>query len=156
MSTTNDWVNFWKISAESANESLRMGEILPETNEIKTGTIFSQTFQKYINFLKIMDNEMQKNTLNKKSVFYRNIHIDIYSDLEIGETLYHPCFLSCFKDKNDNTFGNIKLTIIIHENSPFLEYDNVIILPTGHYKLLEKGNNSYTIELIESFRLFQS
>lgn len=156
MSSDNNWKQFWKISAECANESIRAGEILTETNEIRSSVIFKTVLSKYLKNFQLMDREMQINKLSSKKILYRNIHIDIYSDLKIDETLYHSCFVSCFNDTNNDFFGGINLKIIVHSDSPYLEYENTIILPSGYYKLVEKNNQNYTIELVESFCLFQT
>lgn len=154
MSNETNWIDFWKNSAECSNEAIRIGEIITENEEIKCDKIFKNVLMRYMQFLKIMDIEMQKQTLQIKTVLFRNIHIDIYSDLKIGDVLYHPTFISCFKDNFNNYFGDIKIKVIAYKDTPYLEYDNIIILPSGDYKLVEKNENYYTIELIGSFRLF--
>lgn len=139
-----------------ANESIRAGEIIPENNKINTTDLFKNTLNNYLKKLQIMDREMQKNSFNGTVTVYRNIHIDIYSSLNVGDEKLHEHFISCFTDKFNSYYGAVQVKIIVHQETPYLFYDeNVIILPVGDYKLLEKTDQYYTIELVESYAMFK-
>ena len=150
----DEWIIFWEESAENANEAIRYDKILSSgiiTDKSANNKII---YDYYLKNLKLMDEQVLKHVTKSRGSYFRNVYNDIYFDSEIGDEITHQCFISCFKDKFDNEFGTINIKVYVPMGFPYLEYGSVIIFPPGRFRLMEKGEDLYTIEMIESAPLF--
>ena len=137
------WRDFWLYSAELANEALR--------NNFECDELFYDTYEYYKLKMKEMEDEMYMTKTGNKMTVYRNVCFDFYD----RDQVFEPTFVSCFTNKYDETYGNIKLKIIIPKGTNHLRYENVIILPSGYYKVIEKdGDNLYTLEFLRPEEIF--
>lgn len=158
-----EWILFWKLSAEHANEALRSGKILKNGSlaldhvsekEIKD-LLFETTYRYYLKFLLEMNELIQKTKLDRDFILYRNIFDDIYHELDEGDEFQNTCFTSFFIDDHKNEYGNFTIKINVKAGTHFLSYDDVIILPPGIFKLIKRDNMEYIIKLISSESLFR-
>ena len=149
------WIIFWEESAENANEAIRYNKIL------SNGTIGDKTninkiiYDYYLESLKLMDKQIFNQVTKSRNSYFRNVNSDIYFDNEIGDEITNQCYTSCFKDKFDKEFGIFEITVYIPMGFSFLEYGSNIIFPAGRFRLTDKKEDSYTIEMIESLPLFR-
>lgn len=157
------WVKFWKLSAEHANEAMRIGKILPdatlsvdnnENEKSISDLLFRNTHRYYLDNLLLMDTEINKQTLKRDTTLYRNVFNDIYHEIDEDDEFQNTCFTSCFIDKYNNEYGDFSIEIRVPRGTHYLEYDNNIILPPGNYRLIERNHIGYVIEFIEQIKLF--
>lgn len=158
------WVDFWKISAEHANEAIMIGKILKngklsiddEDNEKSIiDMLFEGTHRYYLQNLKEMDRNIKEKQISNV-ILYRNVFNDIYHNFEEGDFFEHSCFTSCFRDKYYGEYGDFCVQVNIRKSTNYLEYENTVIVPPGIYKLVERSNVGYVIELFEQKSLFNS
>lgn len=158
------WVKFWKLSAEHANEAMRIGKILPsgilsidvEANERHLcDMLFENTHRYYLENLLVMDKLIHNNKLPHDTTLYRNVFNDIYHEIDETDEFQNTCFTSCFTDKYHNEYGDFSIEVRVKKGTHYLSYDNVIILPPGTYRLVERNHIGYVIEFVEQMKLFE-
>jgi hypothetical protein len=158
------WIDFWKISAEHANEAVMTGKILRSgilsideegSEKSISDMIFEPTHRYYLKNLKVMDELIKQKQMQKKTL-YRNVFNEIYHSFEPGDLFEQMSFTSCFKDKYYPEYGDFCVEVRVKKGTNYLEYDNTVILPPGIYKLVECNDLGYVIELHEQHSLFSS
>lgn len=162
-SENDDYINFWEISAENVNDAIRNKNILNKdysiTIESLNRTILEKanenTYKWYIKKLKIMDNLMFKNNLSKDMIVYRNCFSDIWLNYNVDEEFICKTYTSCCIDKPNIKYGIFMAKVIIKRNTPYLHYNNTIILPAGIFKIIENNDDYAIIELMKYKRLFE-
>lgn len=148
------WYNIWEYSGEHINELVRQNKIVD--NEIifdnpNPNSLEKKTLEIYRDTLSNMNDELNNNKFDSDILLYRNIFDDIFFRLDIGDFFDSKTFISCFPDKNKELleYGNYELTLIVHKGINYLKYNNIIILPPGKLKIIERSKYGYVIEYIE-------
>lgn len=156
------WINFWKLSAEHANEALRLnkisrdGKLCTDNNEVDIkDLVFKATYEYYLKHLIEMDVLMDERTTPHQMALYRNVFNDIYHELEDGDQFMNNCFTSCFTDDYNPEYGDFSIKVIVEKGTPYLQYDDVIILPPGLFELIERNEIGYVIRFVQRQSLFQ-
>lgn len=147
------WYNIWEYSGEHINELVRQNKLIDNEEIIfdNSNSLEKRTLEIYRDTLSNMNRELNDNKFDRDVLLYRNIFDDIFFRLDIGDFFDSKTFISCFYDKNKELleYGNYELTLIVHEGINYLKYDNVIILPPGKLKIVERSKYGYVIEYIE-------
>ncbi len=132
----NELKEFWEISAESVNDSIR------------SKTLKENPYGYYFRNLKKLETVLFSNSITKRMIVQRNVVFDFFVNIELDSAYEEETLVSCFIDNFNSFYGSIELKIIVPKGSPFFSYDNTIILPSGTYILRKKKEKSYVVELI--------
>ena len=151
----NSWINFWSLSAEYANEAIRLGKITSNGKlSIPDDDFFRPTYTYYLSEFKKMDSLMGRQKLNADMTLYRNVFNDIYHELEDDDEFEIRCYTSCFTDNYNSDYGDFPIQVNVKAGTNYLSYDNVIILPPGIFKFVERNEVACVIEFISPEDLF--
>ena len=152
----DSWITFWEESAENANEAIRLGNILPDkTISCDENKAFFPIFSYYLKNLVEMDEKMKANLTKARMTVYRNFYNDIYFEFEEGDDIPHKCFTSCFIDGFNSEKGDYKAKITVPKGTPYLQYQDTIILPPGTFRFVKQNGIQYKLEMTGPVALFQ-
>jgi hypothetical protein len=137
----NSWIDFWKFSANFVNSAIR--EDVFELNEDK------ELLEYYKENLDIMNKEISKKLTSDTSVYYRNTYLNSFELNNINDIIEIKTYISCFKDSFNYDYGPYEILIKVPENTPYLEYDNVIIFSPSKLRILNIEKDSCILELLK-------
>ena len=144
---------FWNQSSELANEAVRQNFIGINAKETD-GDLFDPIYKYYQEEMSLMERQMFKSVTKRDFKCYRNVVFDVYNSKNIGDDFLESSFVSCFIDNFDLKYGSVQLEIIVPKGTPYLHSDNIVILPSGIYRLEACETEFYVIKMIKAKNIF--